>query len=107
MDTQSSLKLLAALFAVWRKGLLSSTEISAILRGRGLAKNLWLMAKTVGRRRALSRPDLFAYGESMIRQPPAPVELLRAMQDWHVRWEGVQISLVEYYRRHYLTPALP
>ncbi|WP_145670246.1 hypothetical protein [Bradyrhizobium stylosanthis] len=72
----------------------------------GIGKNLWLMAKTAGGRRALSRPDLFAYCESMIRQPPAPAELVRAMQDRHVRWEGVQISLVEYYRRHYLTPAL-
>jgi hypothetical protein len=72
----------------------------------GAIKNLWLLAKTGGGRRALSRADLFSYCEPMIQKPPAPPELLQAMQGRFVRWEGVPISLVEYYRRHNVVPAL-
>jgi hypothetical protein len=72
----------------------------------GSLKNLWIKTKSAGGRRALSRADLFSYCEPLIKNPAAPPELLQAMQESFVRYSGDTISLVEYYRRYHLTPAL-
>ncbi len=72
----------------------------------GFLKNLWIITKSAGGRRALSRADLFSYCEPLIKNPAAPPELLEAMQESFVRYSGDVISLVEYYRRYHLTPAL-
>jgi hypothetical protein len=68
----------------------------------GTVRNLWIMAKSAGGRRALSRADIFSYSEPLIKNPPTPPELLRSMQESFLRYEGNVISLVEYYRRHHL-----
>jgi hypothetical protein len=72
----------------------------------GTATNLWIMAKGLGRRRALTRADIFAYCETLLRSPAAPAELLDSMHNSFVRFEGMPISIVEYYRQQSLTPAL-
>jgi hypothetical protein len=72
----------------------------------GTVRNFWIMAKSAGGRRALSRADIFSYCEPLIKKPPTPPELLRSMQESFLRYEGNVISLVEYYRRHHLVPAL-
>ena len=72
----------------------------------GFLKNLWIMTKSAVGRRALSRADLFSYCEPLIKSPPVPPGLLQEMQESFVRHNGVVVSLVEYYRRCNLTPAL-
>ena len=72
----------------------------------GIVKNIWIMAKGVGRHRALTRADLFDYCEPLLKQPAAPAELLDAMHDSFVRFEGRAITIIEYYRHQSLTPAL-
>lgn len=72
----------------------------------GVVRNLWMLAKSAGGRRALSRVDIFSYCEPLIKSPPAPAELLQSMQESFIRYEGNVISLVEYYRRYHLVPAL-
>jgi hypothetical protein len=72
----------------------------------GLLTNLWIKAKSVVGRRALSRSDLFSFCEPLLKQPAVPPVLLQRMQETFVRYSGELISLVEFYRRFHLTPAL-
>jgi hypothetical protein len=72
----------------------------------GAVANLWIMAKGFGRRRPLTRADLFVYCETLLKNPAAPAELLDSMHNSFVRFEGTPISIVEYYRQQSLTPAL-